>query len=171
MEKKSVNHQQFLEEYNAGKIMVLVNKSKAGDFVMSEFADKNNKRAHQFWTWTGIAILILVPIVLLILQEWIYAGGAFILGLIINSAARKSAGQFVLQNMIKDGLFWDYVLIHGGAIMRDSQGNKIVSGLSDRDATKEEIEKTIAAVEINPESSQKAAEASVNALNKISETE
>jgi len=136
MEKKLVNYQQFLDGYKAGDIMVLVNKSKAGDFAMSEFADKGNKRAHQLWTWAGLAMLIPIPIILLIFQGWIYAVGSFILGLIINNAARRSAEQFILRNMVESENFWDYVLMHGGAIMRDAQDNEIASEFLDRMANK-----------------------------------
>lgn len=132
MEKKLVSYQQFLEGYKAGEIMVLVNKSKAGDFVMSEFGDKHNKLAHQFWTWTGLAMLIPIPIILLIIQGWVYAIGAFIFGLIINKAARRSAEQFVLRNMVESEDFWDYALMHEGAIMRDSHGNEVTSAFLNR---------------------------------------
>lgn len=132
MDKKIVNYQQFLEGYKAGEIMVLVNKSKAGDFAMSEFANKQNKSAHQLWTWAGLVVLIPMPIILLIFQGWVYAIGSFILGLVINSAARRSAEQFVLQNMIESEDFWDYALMHGGAVMRDAQGNEIASGFLDK---------------------------------------
>lgn len=127
MEKKLVSYQQFLVGYKSGEILVLVNKSKAGDFVMSEFGDKHNKRAHQFWTWTGLVILIPLPITLFIFQGWLYAIGSFILGLIVSSAARKSSEKFVLENMLGSEDFWDYVLMHGGAKMQDVQGNEIVS--------------------------------------------
>lgn len=50
MSKKIIGYQQFLEGYKTGEFTVLVDKSKAGDFVVSEFADKHNKLAHLFWT-------------------------------------------------------------------------------------------------------------------------
>ena len=50
MSKKVINYQQFLEGYRTGEFTVLVDKQKAGDFVMSKFADKHNKPAHLFWT-------------------------------------------------------------------------------------------------------------------------
>jgi len=136
MEKKIVNYQQFLEAYKTGEIMVLVNKSKAGDFIMSEFGDKNKKRAHVFWTWTGLAVMIPLAISLFIFKGWIYAVISFFVGVIINKAALKSAGEFVLENMCENEDFWDYVLMHKGAIMRDTQGNEITSAFLDRMADK-----------------------------------
>ena len=132
MVKKLINYQQFLQGYRTGEFVVLVNKSKAGDFVMSKFGDKHNKPAHIFFTWLGIIMIVPLPIILLIFQGWIFAVGSFILGLMINSAARKSASQFVLQNMIKGEDFWDYVLLHKGAIIQDKEGNEIESEFLDR---------------------------------------
>lgn len=132
MSKTLINYQQFLEGYKTGEITVLVNNSKAGDFVMSKFGDKHNKPAHTFFTWLGIIVMIPLPIILLIFQGWIFALGSFVLGLMINSATRKSASQFVLQNMIENEDFWDYVLLHKGAIIQDKNGNEIGSEFLDR---------------------------------------
>ena len=132
MDKKLIDYQQFLHGYQAGEITVLVNNSKAGDFVMSKFGDKHNKPAHIFFTWLGIIMIVPLPIILLIFQGWIFAVGSFVLGLMINSAARKSASQFVLQNMIENEDFWDYVLLHKGAIIQDKEGNEIGSEFLDR---------------------------------------
>lgn len=132
MSKKLINYQQFLEGYKTGEFTVLVDKSKAGDFVMSKFGDKHNKPAHLFWTWLGILLIFPAPIIFWILFGWVYAVGSFILGLTISSAARKSALQFVLQNMIENEDFWDYVLLHKGAIIQDKKGNEIGSEFLDR---------------------------------------
>ncbi len=129
---KTISYQKFLERYKAGEIAVLVDKSKVGDFVLSEFADKHNKPAHLFWTWLGILLVFPTPIVLWFLFSWIHALGSFVLGLMINSAARKSASQFVLQNMLENEDFWDYVLLHKGAIIQDKEGNEIQSEFLDK---------------------------------------
>ena len=136
MDKKLIDYQQFLQGYKTGEFAVLVNKSKAGDFVMSKFGDKHNKPAHLFFTWLGIILILPLPIILLIFYGWIHAVGSFIIGLMINSAARKSASQFVLQNMLESEDFWDYVLLHKGAIIQDKQGNEITSEFLDRMAEK-----------------------------------
>ena len=136
MNEKLITYQQFLEKYKKGEINVLVNKSKAGDFVMSKFGDKHNKPAHLFWTWLGILLVFPAPIILWIIFGWIYALGSFVLGLMINSAARKSAEQFVLQNMIESEDFWDYVLLHKGAVIQDIDGNEVKSKFLDRMSAK-----------------------------------
>ncbi|MEK7597283.1 MAG: hypothetical protein AAB441_01405 [Patescibacteria group bacterium] len=135
--KKLINYQQFLEGYKTGEITVLVNNSKAGDFVMSNFGDKHNKSAHLFWTWLGILLIFPSPIIFWVLFGWVYALGSFILGLMINKVARKSASQFVLQNMIKSEDFWDYILLHKGAIIQDKEGNEIGSKFLDRMSKKQ----------------------------------
>jgi hypothetical protein len=136
MTEKHNNYQQFLEKYKKGEVVVLVNKSKAGDFVMSEFGDKHNKPAHLFWIWLGILLIFPVSVIFWIIFGWIHALGSIILGLIINSAARKSATQFVLQNMLESEDFWDYVLLHKGAVLQDKNGNEIKSEFLNRTSTR-----------------------------------
>lgn len=136
MNKKSISYQQFLEGYNAGELAVIVDRFKAGNFVLSEHADKKNKAAHLFWTWLGIIMVVPIPIVLIISHKWIFAICAFLLGLIITNAARKSAARFVLQNMLENENYWDYVLLHKGARIQDNEGNEVTSEFLDRMAKK-----------------------------------
>ena len=132
MEKKLIDFHQFLQGYQTGEFEVLINKSKAGDFVMSKFGDKHNKPAHLFFTWLSIILIVPLPIILLIFYGWINAVGTFIIGLMINKAARKSASQFVLQNMLDSEDFWNYVILHKGAIIHDKSGKEITSEFLDR---------------------------------------
>lgn len=127
MSDKFITHRDFIEGYKKGELFVYVNKNKAGDFVLSKFAKKENKIAHSFWTWLGIILLVPLTIILLFVN-WLYALVSFVAGLIIASAARKSAADFVLDNMIKSEDFWDYVLLHNGASITDKEGNQISSG-------------------------------------------
>ena len=136
MDKRLIDYQQFLEGYEAGELTVSVNKSKAGDFVLSEFADKHNKPAHLFWTWLGILLIVPSPIILLLFRKWVFAACSFVLGLIITEAARKSASRFVLQNMLENEDFWDYVLLHKGASIKDKEGREVTSEYLDRMAKK-----------------------------------
>jgi len=134
---------------------------------MSEFADKNNKRAHQFWTWAGLTMLIPVAIILLISKGWIYAVSSFVLGLVINNAAKKSAEQFVLQNMIESEDFWHYALLHKGAMMRDAQGNEIITDFLLSKDHKNEIEKTMRNMrKADPMRMEEMAQGTVEALKK-----
>lgn len=132
MNKKLITYQEFIDGYKVGEFRVLVNEWKAGDFVESDFADKHYKPAHLFWSWTGILLTIPLPVIFLIWFNWIYAIGSFIFGAIVISAARKSDRQFILQNMLENEDFWNYVLLHNGAIIRDKQGNNVGSEFLDR---------------------------------------
>lgn len=124
MGEKFITHRDFVEGYEKGELFVYVNKNKAGDFVLSKFAKKENKLAHSFWTWLGIILLVPLTIILLFVN-WLYALVLFILGLTIAGAARKSAEEFVLGNMIENEDFWDYVLLHNGTSIIDKEGNQI----------------------------------------------
>ena len=119
-----ISHETFVKGYRAGEYLVYIDKYKAGDFVMSKVADKNNKRAHIFWSWTGIVLTIPLPIIL-VFSSWVYSIASFILGLLVVSSSRKSAEQFVMENMINDKYFWEYVLMYKGARIVDKKGKEI----------------------------------------------
>lgn len=119
---KYITHKDFAEGYKSGKLLVYVDKNKAGDFVMSPHADKHNKPAHLFWTWTGIILTIPLAIILIFIN-WKLAIPSFVLGFVVIKAARKSASQFVLNNMLENEEFWMYCLLHKGAKVTDDKEN------------------------------------------------
>lgn len=110
----TLTHKAFVDGYRSGNISVLINKNKAGDFVLSGLANKHNRPAHLFWTWLGLFLVVPAPIALFFVS-WIYAISIFLIGLLVIGAARKTATQFVLRNMLEDEMFFDYVLLHNGA--------------------------------------------------------
>lgn len=120
-----MGHDEFVEKFKKGEITVLVNRGRAGDFVMSPLANKYNKPAHLFWSWVGTILTIPLPIVLLFLSDWPYAVGSFFSGLMVTRAARKSAEQFVLQNIVDNEDFYTHTLLHGGAILADKEGKPL----------------------------------------------
>lgn len=135
MEEKAITHQEFVGGYKAGRITVSINKSRAGDFVLSDFANKHNKSKHLFWSWSGIILALPLPIILIFIN-WYYSIISFILGLIMVGASRKRAGQFVLRNMLENESFFEYVLLHGGAKITDGQGNAIKSSFLEKSSKK-----------------------------------
>lgn len=123
-----IEHDDFVKGYLSGKYLVYINKSRAGDFVMSKFASKYNKSAHLFWSWVGLIVTVPLSIALFFLS-WRYSVVSFIVGLIIVRASRKSAEQFVMQNMIDDKNFWEYVLMYKGAKIENEDGEEITFAL------------------------------------------
>lgn len=128
MNTKMISHDTFVKGCKTGEYLVYINKNKAGDFVMSKVADKHNKPAHIFWTWTGIILFLPLPIILLFFS-WAYSTVSFVLGLMIVSSSRKSAEQFVMQNMLDDKNFWEYVLMYKGAKIENKNGEEITFAL------------------------------------------
>lgn len=45
----------------------------------------------------------------------------------INGGARKTAAQFVLENMLESEEFWNYVLLHKGAKIVDKDHNNEIT--------------------------------------------
>lgn len=130
-----ITYREFTEKYKKGELLIAIKENKAGDFVLSDFADKHNKPAHNFWTWAGIILILPAPLILLFI-DWKYAIGCFIIGFMIHKAARKSATQFVLQNMVENEDFFEYVLLHGGASIQDKNGNTVSSAFLNKMAGK-----------------------------------
>jgi len=87
---------------------------------MSPLAQKEHKPAHLFWSWSGIVLVVPAPLILLFVA-WIYAPISFVLGIVIMVAARKSAADFLVQNMLWDDTFYTYVIHHGGAQVFDQK--------------------------------------------------
>lgn len=119
--EKLISHKDFIDKYKSGQLIVRVNKNMVGDLVMSPLADVHNKPAHLFWSWGGLILAIPVTLVL-IFVNWVYALISLIVGFLIINAAKESATQFVLQNMLEDEDFWVYVLAQGGALIDDKDG-------------------------------------------------
>jgi hypothetical protein len=124
--EKTITHQEFIKGYKAGEFTVLIDKNRAGDFVLSDFADKHNKPAHLFWSWGGIILTIPLPVIFLFIN-WHYSIISFIVGIIIVAASRRSAADFVLRNMLENESFWEYVILHKGATIKDKEGNELTS--------------------------------------------
>lgn len=134
-EEKTITHSEFVEGYKSNKLLVYVDKTKAGDFVLSPFADKRNKPTHLFWSWLGIILALPLPIILLFF-DWRFTFISFILGLVIINTARKNAAQSVLQNMLDDEDFYLYVLLHGGAKITNESGKTLAGGTSLEDLSR-----------------------------------
>lgn len=111
-----INYQNFLEDYKNNKITVLVDKTKAGRFIISQLANKRFKPAHYFWTWVAFLLIFILPIVLLF-EFWFYSIVSLVAGIWIYGAAKTSASQFVLENMLEDEKFFEFVMENNGAII------------------------------------------------------
>lgn len=122
----TITHKEFAEGYLSGQYSVTIDENRAGDFVLSDFADKHNKPAHYFWTWLGILLVVPIPIALLFVS-WIYSACSFIVGLFVVAAARRTDRGFVIQNMVDDESFFDYVLMHHGAKIFNKEGQELQS--------------------------------------------
>lgn len=135
---KSISYEEFLKEYKANKIIVKVDRMKAGRFVESKEAGKRFKPAHYFWTYASFFLMFVLPIIMLF-KFWVYAVLSFLGGIFLYQAVKKSAAGFVLENMLEDEKFWRFAVEKGGAILTDDENNLIMPA-ADLFSTKTEIE-------------------------------
>jgi hypothetical protein len=124
--KKSISFQEFIEGYRKGVFTVSVRKSTAGNFVLSKFADKHNKPAYLFFHWLEIILLMPLPIILLFM-DWHYAIFPFIGGLIVRGGLKKSAIDFIVQNMLEDQNFCGFILYQDGAKIMDKDNREYIT--------------------------------------------
>ena len=128
-----ISHREFVSLYEQGQLTVSVDQFKAGDFILSPFSKNHYKYAHYFWNLLGF-ILLIGGIASIFFINWTIALAAIIIGLVIISAVRKSAGTFVMEQMLDDEEFWDYILLHKGAKIHDLSGETVYSQwLKDRE--------------------------------------
>jgi len=122
-----MEHSDFVKRFIDKDIRVYIDSIKSGDLVLSRFANKYNKPAHLFWSWIAIMLVLIAPIVLWLLFSWFWAIISFILGLFVASANMKSSNQFVIENMLEDEIFYDYVMYQKKVKVRilDKDGNLV----------------------------------------------
>lgn len=109
------SHADLVAGYRAGTARIHVDMSKA-----MHVCDRDKRlgggvrAAHHFWKNTG-CLLPLVGITLFFFVKWYWAVGAIIAGLLVMSATRKSAAQFVQQHILEDEGFY-YDMIEAGVV-------------------------------------------------------
>ncbi len=118
-----ITHTEFVKTYKAGKISVRFDQHVANHLVESPLADKHNKPAHYFWTYSAFGLSFIIPIVLLFIN-WLYSVGSFILGRMIWTATKNSAADFAINNMLDDEKFYEYTIKQPGVTIVDKEGNQ-----------------------------------------------
>src|SRR3989344_4652309 len=136
MERNTITHSGFVNQFREGKLSLYVVKSKAGNFIMSGYAYKGYKWVLRIFSWTGI-ILWLPLAIALFFVNWKLAILSFFTGMIIVGLSQNVAGSLAKQNMINNEDFWDYILLHGGAKIVDQNGNDLHSAFLHRMSSKD----------------------------------
>lgn len=109
---KELTHKEFSKLHKEGKIEVGVRKYESIKLALSPLASKYNKPAVRFWFYLAGLLFIILPIPLWIFKGFFYGLGSFVLGMMVYRANKESTAQFVINNMLEDEKFYNFVMSH-----------------------------------------------------------
>jgi len=124
---RAITYQEFIEEYETGKILVFVNKPKAKYLLKSSLMKKSYKIIDTIGTIGSFVFTIIFPIALFFMTFWQYAIVSLIFGLLVAWASNHLSYHFILKNTFESEEFWNYALFLEGIEIKDKDGNIITS--------------------------------------------
>lgn len=124
---KNITHLTFKKEYNSNLLLIYINRKYINEFVTSQIANQNNKRAYIFYKRLSWVIIVLMPIILFLKGLGLVSLSPILVGWFILSANDKSGKEFLIDNMLDDEKFWNYITLNKGAYVVDKVGNYYLS--------------------------------------------
>lgn len=108
-----MEHSGFVESWNAGKLEIDVDRSKALQVANSKMLPKRYQTAHIFWSWVWI-LSIPTALALMFLYKWWI--GLLVLVFVtpfLSSSTKKSAMQFMIDHSVENPEFWQFAVSEG----------------------------------------------------------
>ena len=106
MEKTIIPFEEFVDGYKAGKFSMRVNPAAISSLVRSPQMNKSRRLAYKLYLY--IAIGLFCSSAYLIFLHWFYAVIAIFAGMIILSANKKSAIDFITERVIENEEFFHF---------------------------------------------------------------
>lgn len=113
-----MEHSEFVDSWNQGKLMVDVHRTKALRIANSKILPKRYWLAHLFWSWIWILTIPASIVVMFAYKWWV---GLLILIFVtpaISSATKKSAMQFMIDYALENPDFYKLAVAEGLLIIR-----------------------------------------------------
>ena len=108
IQKTIVTFDNFVEGYKLRKIEIAVNPKTIPDSMSSPLMSTNRRLAHNLFFYIGvISFLSIFPLALV---SWVPALAAFLWGIVIFSATKKSAISFIAERMLENEEFFHFCL-------------------------------------------------------------
>lgn len=108
-----MEHSEFIEAWNQGKLDVDVDRSKALKIANSRMLPKRYRAAHIFWSWMWMLSIPAAIAVMFLYKWWV---GLLILILVtplISKSTKKSAMQFMIDYSLENPEFYHFALAEG----------------------------------------------------------
>lgn len=136
MQKTIVTFDNFVEGYKLRKIEIVVNPKTISVPMSSPQMNTSRRLAYKLEYYTGlISFLSIFPLAFV---SWVYALAAFLWGIVIFSAEKKSAISFVAERMLENEKFFHFCLSNhlaglkkNGHALLYKDGKVLDSGLFD----------------------------------------
>jgi len=104
-----MEHSEFVETWNQGKLEVDVNRSKALQIANSKMLPKRYRAAHIFWSWVWM-LSIPAGIAVMFLYKWWVGMILLLVTPVISKATKKSAMQFMIDYSLESPEFYQYAI-------------------------------------------------------------
>lgn len=101
-----MEHSEFVQSWNAGKLEVDVDRSKALQIVGSNILPKRYQFAHMFWSWVWILSIPAAFAVMYFYTWWAGLVMLFVLTPILSKSTKKSAMQFMIDHAVENPEFF-----------------------------------------------------------------
>lgn len=108
-----MEHDEFVQSWNEGKLLVDINRTKALQIANSRMLPKRYQIAHIFWSWVWISTIPLAFAVMFLYKWW---AGLLILLFVtpaVSSATKKSAIQFMIDHALENSEFYQFAVTEG----------------------------------------------------------
>lgn len=108
-----MEHSDFVQAWNVGKLEVDVDRSKALQVASSKMLPKRYQAAHIFWSWVWI---LSIPAALAVMFLYKWWAGLLILVLVtptLSISTKKSATQFMIDHSLENPEFYRFAVSEG----------------------------------------------------------
>lgn len=108
-----MEYSDFVQAWNAGKLEVDVDRSKALQVANSKMLPKRYQAAHIFWSWVWI---LSIPAALAVMFLYKWWAGLLILVLVtpaLSISTKKSAMKFMIDRALENSEFYRFAVSEG----------------------------------------------------------
>ena len=105
-----MEHSEFVQAWNSGKIEIDVDRSKALQIAGSNILPKRYQFANIFWAWVWIVSIPASFAVMYFYSWWMGFLMLFVLTPVLSKSTKKSAMQFIIDHAIENPDFYAFVV-------------------------------------------------------------
>lgn len=108
-----MEHADFINAWNEGKLEIDVDRSKALQIANSKKLPKRYQMAHMFWSWVWI---LSIPAAFSVMYFYTWWAGLLLLVFltpVLSSATKKSAMQFMIDHSVENPEFYQFAVSEG----------------------------------------------------------